>query len=47
MAGIDAKAEITFSATSYEGLGQIVAKDKAGTTIKGSSKLSGKRVGDC
>lgn len=47
VAGIDAKAEITFSATSYEGLGQIVAKDKAGTTIKGSSKLSGKRVGDC
>ena len=47
VAGIDAKAEITFTATSYEGLGQIVAKDKSGTTIKGSSTLSGKRVGDC
>jgi len=45
--GIDAKAEITFTTTSYEGLGQIVAKDKSGTTLKGSSALSGKRVGDC
>lgn len=47
IAGVDAKAEITFTPTSYEGLGQIVAKDKSGTTIKGSSVLSGKRVGDC
>ena len=47
IAGIDAKAEITFTPTSYEGLGQLVAKDKSGTTIKGSSTLSGKRVGDC
>jgi hypothetical protein len=46
-AGVDASAEITFTATSYEGLGQIVAKDKSGTTLKGSSTLSGKRVGDC
>ena len=45
VAGVDAKAEITFTATSYEGLGQIVAKDKSGTTLKGSSTLSGKRVG--
>ena len=47
VAGIDAKAEVTFSATSYEGLGQLTAKDKSGTTIKGSSVLSGKRLGDC
>jgi hypothetical protein len=47
VAGIDASAEITFSATSYEGLGQLTAKDKSGTTIKGSSVLSGKRLGDC
>ncbi len=47
VAGIDAKAEVTFTPTSYEGLGQIVAKDKAGTTLKGSSTLSGKRIGDC
>jgi hypothetical protein len=45
--GVDAKAEITFTQTSYEGLGQVVARDKAGTTLKGSSTLSGKRVGDC
>ena len=47
VAGIDAKAEITYGATSYEGEGQLLATDKAGTTIKGSSVLSGKRVGDC
>ena len=47
IAGIDATAEITFTATSYEGLGQLVAKDKSGTSIKGSSVLSGKRIGDC
>lgn len=47
IAGVTAKAEITYSATSYEGLGQIEAKDKSGTTIKGSTVLSGKRVGDC
>jgi hypothetical protein len=47
IAGVDATAEITFTQTSYEGLGQLVAKDKTGTTIKGTSNLSGKRVGDC
>ena len=47
MPGVDAKAEITYTQTSYEGLGQLTAKDKSGTTIKGSSTLSGKRLGDC
>lgn len=47
VAGVDAKAEITFGPTSYQGLGQVIARDKAGTTLKGSSTLSGKRVGDC
>jgi hypothetical protein len=47
MAGVDAKAEITYTATSYEGRGEVVAKDKSGTTLKGSSALSGKRIGDC
>ena len=47
IAGVTAKAEVTYSATSYEGLGQIEAKDKSGTTVKGSSVLSGKRIGDC
>jgi len=45
--GVDAKSEITFTQTSYEGLGQLLVKDKSGTTIKGSSTLSGKRIGDC
>ncbi|MGQ0582167.1 MAG: DUF3617 domain-containing protein [Reyranella sp.] len=45
--GVDAKSEITFTQTSYEGLGQVLIKDKSGTTIKGTSTLSGKRVGDC
>ena len=31
IAGVDASAEINFTATSYEGLGQLVAKDKSGT----------------
>ena len=47
IAGVDASAEITYTATSYEGLGQLVAKDKSGTSVKGSSVLSGKRIGDC
>jgi hypothetical protein len=47
IAGVDASAEINFTATSYEGLGQLTAKDKSGTSIKGSSVLSGKRIGDC
>ena len=47
MGGVDAKAEITFTATSYEGRGEVVAKDKSGATLKGSSALSGKRIGDC
>lgn len=45
--GVDAKAEITFTAIGYEGVGQVVAKDKSGATLKGSSALSGKRIGDC
>ncbi len=40
-------AEISYTPTSYEGLGQLTVKSKDGTTVKGSSVLSGKRVGDC
>lgn len=47
VAGVTAKAEITYSATSYQGLGQLEAEDKKGTKIKGRSELSGKRLGDC
>ena len=44
---VTAEAEISYKPDSYEGLGQLTVKDKAGTTVKGSSVLSGKRVGDC
>src|SRR5262249_45023592 len=44
---VTANAEINYKPDSYDGLGQLLVKDKAGTTVKGSSVLSGKRVGDC
>jgi hypothetical protein len=45
--GITAEAEVSYKPDSYEGLGQLTVKDKAGTTVKGNSVLTGKRVGDC
>jgi hypothetical protein len=45
--GVTAKAEITYSATSYQGTGQLEANDNKGMKLKGSSELSGKRLGDC
>jgi hypothetical protein len=45
--GVTAEAEVGYKPDSYEGLGQLTLKDKSGTTLKGSSVLSGKRVGDC
>ncbi len=45
--GVTAEAEISYKSDSYEGLGQLTVKDKAGVTVKGTSALSGKRVGDC
>lgn len=45
--GVTAKAEIAYTATSYQGTGQLEALDNKGTKIKGSSELSGKRIGDC
>lgn len=45
--GVTAKADITYTQTSYQGVGQLVAADKSGTTVKGKSELSGKRLGDC
>jgi hypothetical protein len=47
VAGVTANAEISYKPDSYEGLGQLVVKDKKGTTVTGSSVLSGKRIGDC
>ena len=45
--GVTAEAEVNYKPDSYQGVGQLLVKDKAGTTTKGSSVLSGKRVGDC
>jgi hypothetical protein len=45
--GVTADAEINYKPDSYEGRGQLVVKDKAGTTVKGSSVMSGRRIGDC
>ena len=45
--GVTAKAEITYTQTSYQGFGQLEAADKSGTSVKGKSELSGKRLGDC
>lgn len=45
--GVTAKAEITYTATSYQGTGQLEALDNKGHRLKGSSELSGKRLGDC
>lgn len=45
--GVTAKAEVSFTPTSYQGVGQLEAADKSGSTVKGKSELSGKRLGDC
>ena len=44
---VTAKAEISYTQTGYQGVGQLEAADKSGTTVKGKSELSGKRLGDC
>lgn len=45
--GVTADAEVNYKPDSYEGLGQLTVTDKAGTTVKGKSVLSGKRLGGC
>ena len=45
--GDDAEADNSYTQTSYQGVGQLEAADKSGTTVKGKSELSGKRLGDC
>jgi hypothetical protein len=39
--------ELKYAPTSFEGLGTIELKDKDGHQRKGTSQLSGKRLGDC
>ncbi|MFO1080098.1 MAG: DUF3617 family protein [Reyranellaceae bacterium] len=47
IAGVTANAEVTYKPDSYEGVGQLVVKDKKGTTVKGNSVLTGRRLGNC
>ena len=42
-----AKVEVNYTATSYEGVGRMDLKTKAGKLMKGTSILTGKRLGDC
>ena len=44
---LTAKVEVNYTATSYEGVGRMEVKTKAGKLVKGSSILTGKRLGDC
>ena len=44
---VTAEVEIRYKPDSYEGLGQLLLRDNKGTTVKGNSVLTGKRVGDC
>ena len=44
---VTAEAEVRYKPESYEGLGQLLLRDRTGATVKGSSILTGKRLGDC
>lgn len=44
---VTAEAEVRYRPEGYDGLGQLLLRDKSGTTVKGSSVLTGKRLGDC
>ena len=44
---VTAEAEISYKPDSYEGLGQLLLRDRTGATVKGSSVLTGKRLRDC
>lgn len=44
---LTAKVEVNYTATSYEGVGRMDLKTKAGKLMKGTSFLTGKRLGDC
>jgi hypothetical protein len=44
---VTAEAEVRYKPESYEGLGQLLLRDRTGATVKGSSVLTGKRLKDC
>lgn len=45
--GVNATAEIKYTPTTYEGVGRVEMKGRDGKGAKGTSTLSGKRIGDC
>ena len=44
---VDVSADVRFTPTSFEGTGKVLIKGKDGSDRKGTSRLSGKRMGDC
>jgi hypothetical protein len=44
---VDVSADVRFTPTSFEGTGRVSIKAKDGHERKGSSTLTGKRLGDC
>jgi hypothetical protein len=44
---VEVSADLRFTPTSFDGTGQVLIKGKDGPDRKGSSVLSGKRLGDC
>lgn len=44
---VDVSADVRFTPTSFEGTGRVVIEGKGSPDRKGTSILSGKRLGDC
>ena len=44
---VDVTADVRFTPTSFEGTGKVLIKGKDAHDRKGTSVLSGKRMGDC
>ena len=44
---IDATMELKYAPTTFDGTGTMRMKGKDGQELKGTSRLSGKRIGDC
>jgi len=44
---VDVSADVRFTPTSFEGTGKVLIKGKDAPDRKGTSVLSGKRMGDC
>lgn len=44
---VDVSADVRFTPTSFEGTGKVLIRGKGAPDRKGTSVLSGKRMGDC